>query len=181
MSLQQNLINGDLEALEVVYRKYYSKVYAIVLNYCRNSAKGEDMAQEVFMKFWRNRKKINPTLTIDHQLFVLSKNIVYNHLKRELRQRIMLEEYLNTSLALEEDQHLHTEEHMRSVKSLIEQLPKKQREIFKMHRFEGLTYDEIATYFNISKHTVATHLTTAMTFLRKNVAIKFVILTSLLG
>ncbi|MCK0132014.1 sigma-70 family RNA polymerase sigma factor [Flavobacteriaceae bacterium F08102] len=180
MSLQKKLINGDIEALEVVYKKYYPKVYGIVLKYCRDRVIGEDMAQEVFMKFWKNKHQIDLSLSIDHQLFVISRNIVYNFLKSQLRQRLMLEEYLKSTRNLkeeeEQEQEYNVEEQLASVHRLIDQLPKKQKEIFKMHRFEGLSYDEIANYYGISKHTVASHLTASMSYLRKNILLKISLL-----
>ena len=50
----------------------------------------------------------------------------------------------------------------------VSKLPKKQQIIFKMYRFDGLTYEEIATSLNISKNTVSSHLNSAMSFLKKD-------------
>ena len=46
-------------------------------------------------------------------------------------------------------------------------LPEKCREIFTMARMEGLTYDEIASYLDVSKKTVENQITIAYKKLRE--------------
>jgi RNA polymerase sigma-70 factor (ECF subfamily) len=53
------------------------------------------------------------------------------------------------------------------LEDLIEKLPAKRREIFKMNRSEGLTYKEIATRLNISENTVDTQIRKSLHLLRQ--------------
>jgi RNA polymerase sigma-70 factor (ECF subfamily) len=47
---------------------------------------------------------------------------------------------------------------------LINQLPEKRREIFKLNRLEGLTYKEIAEKLNISENTVDSQMRKALAY-----------------
>ena len=49
----------------------------------------------------------------------------------------------------------------------VKKLPKKRREIFKLHKIENLTYDEIAEFLCISKKSIANHIYLASNFLKE--------------
>jgi RNA polymerase sigma-70 factor (ECF subfamily) len=48
----------------------------------------------------------------------------------------------------------------------IDQLPARRKEIFLMSRFDGKTYDEIASHLDISKSAVNKNIVEALVFLR---------------
>ncbi|MNL20876.1 RNA polymerase sigma factor [compost metagenome] len=50
--------------------------------------------------------------------------------------------------------------------SAIKELPKQQQIVFRLSRFEGLSYEEIADRLNLSKNTVKNHLVVAVKTLR---------------
>jgi len=174
MPLQSQLINGNINALEKVYRMHFKKVYLLVQKYINDDFSVDDIVQEVFLKLWTNRNKISKELPIEQQLFTITKNIVFNHFRKKINERKLLSTYENINNTLiNDDNDDEISKRLSQVKKLVKKLPKKQRKVFKMYRFEGLTYQEIATSLNISKNTVSNHLNTAMSFIKKNVSIFF--------
>jgi RNA polymerase sigma-70 factor (ECF subfamily) len=51
---------------------------------------------------------------------------------------------------------------------LIDNLPERQKQVYLLHREEGLTYIEIAEQMGISKNTVENHMVKALKYLRQN-------------
>ena len=176
MPLKSKLINGDINAFESVYRLHFQKVYSVVKKYIKNDTAVDDITQDVFLKLWLYRNKITKDLPIEQQLFTITKNIVFNHFRKKLNEKKLLSTYqiLNTVENNNEDNH--SSKQLKEIQLLIKKLPKKQRTVFKMYRFEGLTYQEIAISLNISKNTVSNHLNTAMNFIKKNVSSFFLML-----
>jgi RNA polymerase sigma-70 factor (ECF subfamily) len=60
-----------------------------------------------------------------------------------------------------------TEETEAKLQKLINEIPERRREIFRLSRFEGLSYKQIAERLNISENTVDSQIRNALAFLRK--------------
>jgi RNA polymerase sigma-70 factor (ECF subfamily) len=167
MSLQLEIINGNKIALEKAYRLHFRSVFSVAKKYAGNQLDIDDVVQEVFLKLWRNKKKVSIEISLEQQLFVITKNIVLNSLRERINQQKLL-----SKLLVEKENDLLKEEdfskiRLKKIDKIVKKLPKKQRVIFTMYRYQGLTYDEIATSLDISKNTVSSHLNSAMSFLKK--------------
>jgi len=174
MNIQARLIQGERAALEKVYRLYFKKVFSICRRYSGEETLASDLAQEVFLKLWRNRENISPDLPMEQQLFVLSKNLVLDHLRKKLGEEKMLREYpLPPEDSLAGDEEEEKQRQLQKLTAAIRLLPEKQREVFEMSRFQGLTYDEIAAELGISRHTVSSHFSMAMKFLKKHLQLGY--------
>jgi RNA polymerase sigma-70 factor (ECF subfamily) len=64
-----------------------------------------------------------------------------------------------------QDEVIAARERLVRVQAGIAKLPPRTREIFLMHRVEGLKYREIAAHFEISQSAVEKHIAKAMLFL----------------
>jgi RNA polymerase sigma-70 factor (ECF subfamily) len=53
------------------------------------------------------------------------------------------------------------------IKSALQRLPEKCREVFELNRFEGKKYTEIASHLNISVKTVETQMSKALKILKE--------------
>ena len=56
------------------------------------------------------------------------------------------------------------------IEAAVNKLPEKRKEIFLMHRFDNLTYSEIAKALDISLKTVETQMSRALKYLRKSLS-----------
>lgn len=163
------LKQGNKESLKIMYELHFSKTYNVAISYTRDKELAEDIVQEVFVKLWKNRDKIVEHLPIEQQLFVITKNLIYDHFRRKLLEESVLLKYKDLLVEPEIDEKEIKEFRLKKVKLWIEKLPKKQQLVFRMHRFQGLTYDEIAYSLNISVNTVSSHISSSMRYLKKNV------------
>ena len=56
------------------------------------------------------------------------------------------------------------------IREAIDSLPEKCRQIFELHRFDGLKYSEIASQLHISVKTVENQMSKALKILREKLA-----------
>ena len=98
----------------------------------------------------------------------MAKNAVYNHYSHLL----VKENYIEIEKNKQDyedliEEKIHAEDLELLIVMSIEKMPPQRKKIFKMSRFEHLSNDEIAQQLNISKRTVESHISQAMSDLRK--------------
>ena len=72
--LLRQLIGGDIAGYEVLFHKYYPTFFAFIKGMTKETAVAEDIAQNIFMKVWLNREKLDAAKSIRNYLFVLAKH-----------------------------------------------------------------------------------------------------------
>lgn len=172
--LQARLKEGDREALAEAYKLYFERVYALAYKYTCSESISSDVVQDVFIKLWSNRSKISLELPLEQQVFVISKNILFDHFRKRSREEKLLQSYDEGILSLTErgDEEIR-EKRLQKVYDALNKLPQRQKEILELSRFQGLTYEEIASKLHLSPHTVSSHLSAALKNLKKQLSLLF--------
>lgn len=168
------LKNGDLSAYEKIYKAYYSRLFNFARKFKSTSSEPDDFVQQTFMTLWEKKELLDENVLLEKQIYVISKNIIFNHIKRE--QKIQSYSNLDDVLSYPgEDQSTSegsTEENnwkKNKLTSLIDQLPEKRKEVFLLHKFNNLTYEEISESLGISKKTIANHIYLASAFIKERI------------
>ena len=176
--LIRRLKNSDLSAFDQIYKKYSHKLFIFTFSILKNEAEAEEIVQDVFVKIWESRSKIESNDSLSSYLFT----IAYNHSISLIRKRINNKkylEYLKYASEIQASPSGISEFEFRELRSmteqLIENLPDRQKQVYKLHRYEGLTYPEIAERLTISKNTVENHMAKALKYLRNNLGKEFLI------
>jgi RNA polymerase sigma-70 factor (family 1) len=169
--LMIRLKNGDMAAFDLLYEQYSHKLFSFVLKILKNETDTEEIVQEVFVRLWESRFHIDDSKLLNSFIFT----IAYNHSIDLIRKRINNKKYLEhlkyssaVHAVPSQIDEFEFEELNDQVKKLIADLPERQRQIYLLHREEGLTYSEIANRLGISKNTVENHMTRALKYLRAN-------------
>lgn len=150
------LKDGDLSALERVYKMYYSKLYGFSKKFDSVTMEPDDFVQQTFLKLWDNRSQLKEDVLLDKQIFVICRNLILTNLKREARNVPQIEEKYfpeHEEADISEKSRVLEKMHV-----LIQGLPKKRKDVFLLHRIHNLTYEEIAQSLDISKKTIANHI-----------------------
>lgn len=136
--------------------------------FIRERATVEDLAQNVLIRFWEKRHKINITSSIKAYLHRMAINEALGYLRKN--KKYTEEEFSTTTPvgATEsvEENYLHSELENKITKA-INSLPPKCRAIFQLSRFEDMTYKEIAAKLGISVKTVENQMGKALRVLRE--------------
>ncbi|MGN0190209.1 MAG: RNA polymerase sigma factor [Candidatus Cryptobacteroides sp.] len=158
--------NGNQEAFKALYDAYWEKVYGFTKLYLSRQEDREDVVQEVFFRLWDKRHLLDADKDLDGFLFILTKNMILNKLRRrKLKSLDGVDLDIPDSNAEPDlnDPYLST-----YIDKLISTMPTKQREAFILRRKEGLSIKEISEAMNISESGVKRNINLALKFLKAN-------------
>lgn len=132
----------------------------------------DDAVQETFLRMMRYRH-INDVGEIHALLFRVAGSVVADHYRHVKARRDAdhrpLDETELTSMIPSPDRILLGQDAFAHVKQAIGTLPPRCRQVFLMHRFEGLSYREIAEHFGTSTRTVENQIAHALVVCRRAV------------
>lgn len=139
------------------------------MRFIETREEAEEIAQEVFVKFWEKCETLSADSSIKNYLYRSVHNTCLNVIKHE-KVKDTYREYLIQYMENTDDGWIEKEniDEIRSrIISEIDQLPPRCSEIFKLSRFEGLKYQEIADHLDISIKTVEVQMGKALKTLRE--------------
>ena len=159
---------------EKLYRAHWRRLYALCYAKTKSCEASEEIVHDVFMALWKRRKR-----------FVFSKK-TENYLIKSARTKIV-DFYCKKSnthttgltecnLCEENGFDAGTVEHNLAVdrfleqdlQMVVDQLPCRCQEVFRLSREDNLTTKEIALRLGISQKTVKNHLTKALSFINRH-------------
>lgn len=173
-ALLERLKNSDTSAFIQLYNHYHHPLYIYILRFVKVPASAEDILQDVFLKIWQIRERINPELSFNAYLYKISRNKIFKVLKKmgdDEHMRVKLVEQLEIDT---EAPHLKLlwKQYNSLLQQAISQLPPQRQRVFKLCREQGKTYEEAATELGISKHTIKEHMVSAMKSIKEYVFLR---------
>lgn len=171
----QRILKNDTSAFELIYECWFGGLCLYAGRFISDTQAAEDVVQQVLINVWEKRSTLHNIRSLKAYLLRLIYNSSMNYLDHQKvvnRHKETALQQLNEMelLSIEESESNHSE-----LKKALETLPERNREIFKLHYFEGLKHKEIAAQLNISDRTVETHIVKGLrklrTLLKKNVPI----------
>ena len=79
--LLKRLTESDESAFLQLYDHYHHPLYVFILRFVKVPGTAEDILQDVFLKIWEIRERIDPTLSFNAYLYRISRNKVYRQFK----------------------------------------------------------------------------------------------------
>ncbi len=156
---------GDESAFRLLFDRYYGMLFRFFCYRGMEHARAEDMAQDVFVKVWSNRDRIRVDKSIKAYLFTVAGNEINMYLrKKKVRDAHATEEKASAiSYALP----ITNFDTRAAIDAAIQALPENQRHVFVLHRYDQLTYKEIAQIQQISIKTVESRMSKALKRLKQ--------------
>ncbi|WP_167615602.1 RNA polymerase sigma factor [Maribellus sediminis] len=167
--LIDQLRNDDQVAFYLIYDRYFKRLYSFVFRYIKIEADADEIVQEVFVKIWESRHKIQNYSSFESLLFTIAYNTTITLLRKRAREKKYMEQVSamqQVNNAPDVIDEIHYRELNEKVKGLINELSPRQREIFLLSREEGLGHEQIAQKLGISVNTVKKHVSNALEFLK---------------
>ncbi len=167
------LVNRD--AFDELFRCYYPRLISYISSIL-DSKIAEDIAQDVFLYVWENRKKIYFGQGFQSYLFQSGYTRAMDYLRKqhtvmdyaENVQTDFLEIY--EKLARNEDgilEHLYSKDFYQTLHQLLDKIPEQRRNVFLLAYVDGLKSKDIAEQCNMSQRTVESHIYLTLKFLRE--------------
>ena len=163
--LQARIATGDEMALSSLYNAYADKLFHFAYAIVHSKEMAEEIIEDVFIKVWQKRSHIATIENFIFYLFVITKNISCNYLRKYNRNKsICLNElslpyyYINVS---PEDLFI-TSETLQGINKAINELPPQCRIIFKLIKEDGLKYKDVAALLDLNIKTVENQMGIAL-------------------
>ncbi len=156
-------IKGDRKAFEEIYNRYGN----YLLNFFnrklwQDREKAEDFTQEIFTKLIDRPEQFDATKKFKTWLFTIAGNMCKNEYKRmEIRKptRNDVPEGFEARASIKTaDQSVDESDFATQLKTELNQLNEKHREVFMLRHFDGLSMKEIAEILGINVGTVKSRL-----------------------
>ena len=166
------LKKGDVIAFDNIYEMYSKRLYGFVLRYVKLKEDAEGIVQEVFIKIWETRNKIDIYSSFDSFIFTIAYNTTINLLRKRVNEHKYHDRIKSMQQITGADQiidEIYIKEINTQLQLLLDKLTPRQKEIFQLSRDEGLTHEEIAKKLNISVNTVKNHLVTTLAFIKSHI------------
>jgi RNA polymerase sigma-70 factor (family 1) len=162
---------GSRQAFNVLYDKYWKKVYNIAYKRINDREIAEDITQDIFLQLWtRNADAI--ILDLPSYLNIAARNGIFKRMGKEdkyteLRDDVHeIENQLNGA-----DSKILHKEFLEAFIELVEALPDQQRTVFKLKFNENLSSQQIADKLQISPKTVRNHIGRALATLKSELVL----------
>lgn len=137
--------------LEEIYNEYYKLVCFIISKYIRNRSDIEELANDVFIKFFQNIYSIRSS--IKYYLTTTAKNTSINFLKQKNKNVVFDDELV---FSIKDDEHSSNENYYEIIDYLKTFLTEKEIAIILNHVIYEMTFKNISELFKISENTVKT-------------------------
>ncbi len=166
--LQNKRNKISLKTFEQLFKKHYVSLCLYALKYLKNESLAEEIVQDVFYKIWEKHSFITINISL--------KSYLYTAVRNRCLQQINHQKIINTYNKYTENstekkingphEELIFKETSEIINDVLESLPKRCSETFKMSRFEGLKYSEIADRLSVSVKTVEADISKALKLFR---------------
>ncbi len=166
--LVEKLKGGDKSAFSSLFTAYYSDLVMFATTFLKDLDSSEEIVQDVFLKLWEDREVIIVTTTLKSFLLKLIQNRCLDWLRHAKVINTHYESVLCNLPLLECDteNYILRSEIEKIVKKALDKIPDEIAEPFKLNRYEGLKYREIAEKMNVSNRTVEVRVGKVLQILR---------------
>jgi RNA polymerase sigma-70 factor, ECF subfamily len=161
-------LDGDNEAFGKLVERYQRRVYALAFGILRNREDAWDVAQEAFVKAYKNLSTFEGNSAFYTWLYRITYNLSLDHVRAKHRRDVHAEgerRLRSDGINSEDDPKVEHPSEAVDRKELAEvvqramtQLSEKHRAIIVLREIEGLSYEEMAEVLKISKGTVMSRL-----------------------
>lgn len=160
---------GNESAFEDLYRLYNKRLLGFFSRLVKSEAVSAELLQELFIKIWNNRQKIDPENSFRCYLFRIAENLVYDFFRKAARDKKLEAALINSSC----DEYRHVEEifcikeDAQLLQHAIDTLPSKRRQVFQLVKMEEKSYEEVSALLQVSTSTINDHVVKATKSIRE--------------
>ncbi len=171
--------DDDPSAFAEIVELFQHRLVTILHHLVGNLEEAEDLAQEVFLRVYRNRKKYHPKAKFSTWLFTIANNLALNTLRSRQRKPVVrlepndsgplgprpAEQLLHDSSAVP-TKRMQQQELTHVIQQALDALNERQRMAVVLNKFEDMNYAEIAEVMGLTVKAVKSLLSRARENLR---------------
>ena len=169
---------GDDAAFTQLVKAYQDRLTNIFYHMVQSQEAAEDLAQDVFLRIYRARHGYQPTARFSTWLFRIANNLASNSRRAKGRHKesslptsesgsLGPEQLVKEKSALMPTRQLDRQELQAVVQQAMEQLNDRQRMAVLLHKFEDMSYEDIAEAMELTGPAIKSLLSRARENLRQ--------------
>ena len=167
--LVELLTGNSREAFGELYARYRERLLYFCKQYLRNEEDAEDVVHDIFLQLWEKRHFLGTVSSFSGYVQTMIKNDTLKKLRHfdvhsRFARNILTNEIDSTN---ETEDAIIDNDYTKLLADVIERLPPKQKEVYRLSRIDGLSYKEVADMLHISVDTVQEHASVALKKIKK--------------
>lgn len=164
--LVKRLSDGDKNAFEAVYLRYWQQVLGICERYIGSREEAAELTQDIFFSLWQRRGQLVPGTNLSGYLHGAAKNQSFNHLRNKQRRERKQVDYKADTVSTTPAEEIQYKELYKACAVTIGSVGEPAKTIFRMSREEQLSHVEIAKAMGMSAKMVNYHIGKTLRLLR---------------
>jgi RNA polymerase sigma factor (sigma-70 family) len=151
-------LEGDTRAFHAIHSELFRGLYDYAMKLLQDSQLADDAVQELFVKIWVKRAVIGPLQKVKPYFFTALRRQILNQLRnlhlRELRIGALPRPDIDFSpeeIVVRNEEYLSLQA---KIADVLNELPKRQKEVIYLHYFEEMDYAQIAEVMGIHYQSV---------------------------
>lgn len=165
------IAQSNVLAFDTLFVRYYKKLCYYSNKITRKNEISEETVQDVFLKVWENREFLHIEKSIKSYLYRSVYNLSLNAIRNNNFGVNNSVEIDSNSIDFKSydnaDNDILLDELEFRLFETINTFPEKQKNVFILRRFEGLSYKQISVELNISERMVEKYVSKSLVALRK--------------
>ena len=144
--LIKEFIDGSESAFNTLARRYQEKVYWHARRMTGNHLDADEIVQQVLLVMFDKLKTFKFQSSLYTWIFRITSTRSLNLIKKRQMQRLIPLDQVSKTAEAKNDifTQLDEKEKFEQMQKYLVEIPAKQREVFLLRNFEGLSYEEIA-------------------------------------
>lgn len=170
--------NGNTAVFDTLFTRYQKRTYRLVQRFVPNHEDALDITQDAFIRAYQGLSNFKSQCQFYSWLYRITVNLCIDFLRKKSRSEVMVYESEDSDelpmanfpdlRSVSPAKAAENKELRSQIRKAIRQLPPKQRQIFILRHWDGLSLKDIATVVGRSDGTVKAHLFHAHRNLRKH-------------
>lgn len=146
-----------MKAFESLYREYYERVYLFLYRMCADASLAEDLTQETFLQAYTSFHRFRGECEVFTWLAAIGKHVYFKYLRKKKLHldAANLELVAMSYLQGEEnpEEQVHKQDVEKAVRRIVENIPKKYRDVVLLRIYAELPFSQIALILKISQNS----------------------------
>ncbi len=158
---------GDEREFERFFHAQFRPLVAHAIKFVRDPEEAQEIVQDTFVRLWDKREEIQAETSLSAYLYTSVRNHCYNLSKHQEVQNKFRDYVRHSSSEFEDEANDREELLLDHMEEVVGSLPDQCQLIFRMNKFEGLKYQEIADSLDLSVKTIENQMGKALKIVRE--------------
>lgn len=148
----ENLAQGQSDQIALLFRRYKNELFAFYYRLNKKAALSEDLVQNVFIRIMKYHRSYKKNGSFRSWIYQIARNVHYDYHQSNQEQMQYDLERVDLEQVIEHDSH--KKDDLDLLDDAFLKLGQDKRELIILHRFQKLSYKEIAKMMNSNEAAI---------------------------